>query len=274
MGAAPSSAADAAAPPSLSPLRLSVALRQKLGRGSHYNLKLLIRGDLQTGKSSLHRHLQGLPFAPQIASSRELAVAHVDWACPESADTVKLEVWDVVEADLCRKPAGLALAHRAVAAEASPPVSPAGGGESGSLTIDVWRGSHGAIVLFDPRKPWSLQHAVRSMGEAPAPLPVLLLANFSDQAGAASCGADVASGEVPWADVEAAAQDETRRSGRIVICDRCCMLSGAGLETVYRFVALPCARALGRPRARLPAPTCTRLLTACLTRQVLPRGAS
>ena len=76
---------------SVSPLRMSVQLRKKLSRGAHYNLRLLVRGDLQTGKTQLWRRLQGLPFAPNLPASTELGVAHVDWSDGASADVVKVE---------------------------------------------------------------------------------------------------------------------------------------------------------------------------------------
>ena len=56
-------------------MRMSIELRRKLGRGAHYNVRLLIRGDLQTGKTQLWRRLQGLAFAPEIQSSRSLSAA-------------------------------------------------------------------------------------------------------------------------------------------------------------------------------------------------------
>ena len=44
--------------------RLSIAMQRKLGRGTQINIRLVIRGDMQTGKTSLHRRLRGLPFEP------------------------------------------------------------------------------------------------------------------------------------------------------------------------------------------------------------------
>ena len=116
--------------PSLSPLRMSIDLRRKLGRGAHHNVRVLVRGDIGTGKTSLCRRLQSLPFVADLAPSRELEVAHVDWEPSDSADTVKCEVWDVVDADLSRRPAGLI----------ADGVRPAPADDPGPA--DVWRGSH------------------------------------------------------------------------------------------------------------------------------------
>ena len=79
-------------PASVSPLRMSIDLQRKLGRGATYNLKLLLRGDLQTGKTSMWRRLQGLPHSAGIPPTRELGVAHLDWTCDTSPDVVKCEV--------------------------------------------------------------------------------------------------------------------------------------------------------------------------------------
>ena len=37
---------------------MNVALQKKFARGVNYNLKLILKGDRNTGKSSLHRRLQ------------------------------------------------------------------------------------------------------------------------------------------------------------------------------------------------------------------------
>ena len=74
MGAALSSGADASSVQSTaSPLQLSVALRRKLGRGATYNVKVLLRGDAMTGKTSLLRRLQGLRPTPASFDSSEQA---------------------------------------------------------------------------------------------------------------------------------------------------------------------------------------------------------
>ena len=77
-------------PPSVSPLRMSIDLQRKLGRGVNVNLKLLIRGDLQTGKTSMWRRLQGLSYVARVEPSRELGVATLDWKCDTSPDQVKV----------------------------------------------------------------------------------------------------------------------------------------------------------------------------------------
>ena len=191
-------------------LRMSIELRRKLGHGSTLNMRLLIRGDLQTGKTSLFRRIQGMPHAPGLSPTTEIGVGHVDW-CPEwCEDRVKLEVWDVADsATVQRSEAkGLQSEHRTAA---DGPASP-GRERTPSLDasgLDVYREAHSMVLLVDQRKRWTLEYAQRSLESAPPRLPVLVLANFSD----------VASSTAPhafeWAEVAAlvAAEAEVTRRG-------------------------------------------------------------
>ena len=244
--------------PSLSPMRLSVALRRKLGRGANYNLRLLIRGDLQTGKTQLWRRLQGLGFAAELPTTRTLGTVHLDWTCERSPDVVKVEAWDVVDADLtrsAREPPGGSLTF----AHSQPGASP-----RSTATLDVWRGAHACVCTFDPRKRWTFAYAQRLLGDAPAHVPVLLLANFADLLDdappsapppapppaqppsssphggcSASGGSTDGSHTVPWCDVEQAARDETARTGRVVVCVRGSTADCRGLAAVHAFIQLP-----------------------------------
>ena len=56
-------------------------------------------------------------------------------------------------------------------------------------TIDVWRGAHGCVYLFDPRGagPFNTSHA---SSRTPAHLPALICANFSDVGGTAEVAWD------------------------------------------------------------------------------------
>eukprot|EP00966_Prymnesium_polylepis_P120984 2795829-Prymnesium_polylepis.1 len=198
-------------------LRLSVELRRKLGHGSTLNVRVLVRGDLQTGKTSLFRRMQGLAYAPALASTGAIGVGHVDW-CPEwCEDRVKLEVWDVVDSAtvLRSEPKGLQSEHRTAAAAtdgaAPEPRDPASDAPPAldASGVDVFRDAHAMVLLVDQRKRWTLEYAQRQLGSAPDALPVLLLSNFGDVVGAP--GASLA---FEWAEVAALAAAESERSGR------------------------------------------------------------
>jgi len=46
--------------------------------------------------------------------------------------------------------------------------------------IDVYKGCHGAILVFDITKPWTFDYVKKEVPEIPSHIPVLILANFTD----------------------------------------------------------------------------------------------
>ena len=206
---APQAQADPSAPQ-----RLSLALRRKLGRGAMYNLKVLVRGDMSTGKSSLVRRLQGLPFQADLPPTREITTGHIDWSAPDCEDTVKVEVWDVCDTAVSEQskrrsvvtgtPRGLALEH--------------GQGALDADNIDVFRGAHAVVYVFDPRKRWTLEYVQRQLHAVPPRLPVLILTGFADLL-AESEAAEVAD-VVPHEEVQRLAEAEAARRGSPVLSAR------------------------------------------------------
>ena len=142
-------------------------------QGCNYNLKIVIRGDKNTGKSCLLARLQGKPFIEEYSSTEEIQVASINWSYKNTEDIVKVEVWDVVDVAKKRKKlTGLKMAP--------------GEGEEfetglDASFIDVYKGCHGAILVFDITKPWTWDYVKKEVGEIPGNIPVLILANFTDQ---------------------------------------------------------------------------------------------
>ena len=102
----------------------------------------------------------------------EIDVASIQWNYKATDDIVKVEVWDVVDRGKKRKQLdGLKLAENEINLE------PALDAEF----VDVYKGAHGAILLFDVTKAWTFDYVKREAVKVPKHIPILLLANFIDK---------------------------------------------------------------------------------------------
>ena len=146
--------------PRETPLRISVDLRRRLGHGSTLNLRLLVRGDLQSGKTSLFRRMQGMPFVPDLSPTSQLGIGHIDWTPEWCEDRVKVEVWDVVDAATVQRSHGLITRANSVPETPSSPGRDAAAALDASA-VDVYRDAHAMILLIDQRKRWTLGASLR-----------------------------------------------------------------------------------------------------------------
>ena len=123
---------------------MNAALQRKFARGVNYNLKLLLRGDRNTGKSCLFQRLQGGSFVESYVPSDEIKVASIQWNYKATDDIVKVEVWDVVDRGKKRKQLdGLKLAEGSDMATFEPALD--------AEFVDVYKGAQGKvkpILLF------------------------------------------------------------------------------------------------------------------------------
>ncbi|ABO98319.1 predicted protein, partial [Ostreococcus lucimarinus CCE9901] len=152
-------------------------MRTKYGQGATYNFKLVLRGDVATGKSTLLRRLRGGTFVAAYETTKEIKTAHVSWrakSCPE--DVVALEVWDVVDKAPKRDVSdNLTLAKKASAAGSGAHTFPLD-----ATVMDVYRGAHACCVLVDPSKRWTFEYAMRELEKLPKHIPSALIMNFRD----------------------------------------------------------------------------------------------
>ena len=94
-----------------------------------------------------------------------------------------MQVWDVVDKGKKRiKLEGLKLA---AAAGADDECDAGNSGVDAALDaqfLDVYKGAHGVIFLFDITKQWTFDYIQREIKNVPGQIPILVLANFIDKA--------------------------------------------------------------------------------------------
>uniref|UniRef100_A0A094ZL35 Rab-like protein 6 n=1 Tax=Schistosoma haematobium TaxID=6185 RepID=A0A094ZL35_SCHHA len=72
-------------------------LQEKFSHGVDYNMKIVIRGDRNVGKSALLSRLKGEQFKEEYIPSNEIQLANIHWNHQNSQSVIKVEVWDVVD---------------------------------------------------------------------------------------------------------------------------------------------------------------------------------
>lgn len=137
-------------------------------------VKIIIKGDRNVGKSCLLERLQGKGFIDAYTPSEQISVASIQWSFKATEDVVKVEVWDVVDRGKARaRPTGLK-----ITTGAQIPDAPALDAEF----LDVYKGTHGVILMLDITKNWTFEYASKELPKIPSDIPVLLLGNHCDMA--------------------------------------------------------------------------------------------
>lgn len=77
---------------------MNKAIQQRIhSNKSTYNMKVIIRGDRQTGKSCLFHRLEGGGFVREHLSTAQIEITKVLWQYKTSDEMVTLEIWDIVD---------------------------------------------------------------------------------------------------------------------------------------------------------------------------------
>ncbi|KAI9021635.1 P-loop containing nucleoside triphosphate hydrolase protein [Phycomyces nitens] len=156
-------------------------------KGVQYNMKVVLRGDVMTGKSLLFNRLQGEEYEDTYQSTPQIQVANIPWQYKDSNDIVKIEIWDVVDKahnNSSKKGDGaIKLQHGAVPEDTSAALSTTESTELAldASTVDVYRNAQAALFLFDVTKPWTFDYVNQELANVPSNMTVLVLGNFCDK---------------------------------------------------------------------------------------------
>ncbi|XP_060927425.1 rab-like protein 6 isoform X2 [Limanda limanda] len=151
---------------------MNQSLQRRFAKGVQYNMKIVIRGDRNTGKSTLWHRLQGKKFVEDYIPTQEIQATSIHWNYKTTDDVVKVEVWDVVDKGKGKKRGdNLKLENEPqesddVALDAE--------------FLDVYKNCNGIIMMFDITKQWTFNYIERELPKVPTHVPVCVLGNHRD----------------------------------------------------------------------------------------------
>ncbi|XP_076845976.1 LOW QUALITY PROTEIN: rab-like protein 6 [Brachyhypopomus gauderio] len=162
---------------------MNQSLQRRFAKGVQYNMKIVIRGDRNTGKSTLWQRLQGGRFQEDYIPTQEIQVTSIHWNYKTTDDVVKVEVWDVVDkGQKIPLPEGIGKGKKrseALKLENEPQEA------ENELALDaefldVYKNCNGVIMMFDITKQWTYNYVLRELPRVPTHMPVCVLGNHRD----------------------------------------------------------------------------------------------
>ncbi|KAM4020754.1 rab-like protein 6 isoform 2-T2 [Anomaloglossus baeobatrachus] len=153
---------------------MNQVLQRRFAKGVQYNMKIVIRGDRNTGKTTLWHRLQGKKFMEEYIPTQEIQVTSIHWNYKTTDDIVKVEVWDVVD-----KGKGKKRGESALKLENEPQETDADLALDAEF-LDVYKNCNGVIMMFDITKQWTFSYITRELPKVPSHVPVCVLGNHRD----------------------------------------------------------------------------------------------
>ncbi|XP_067087445.1 rab-like protein 6 isoform X1 [Osmerus mordax] len=180
VGSEPGQLKDKNIPPGLQSMNQS--LQRRFAKGVQYNMKIVIRGDRNTGKSTLWHRLQGKKFLEDYIPTQEIQATSIHWNYKTTDDVVKVEVWDVVDkGQKYPLPEGVGKGKKLgenLKLENEPQQSDEVALDAEFL--DVYKNCNGVIMMFDITKQWTFDYISRELPKVPTHVPVCVLGNHRD----------------------------------------------------------------------------------------------
>ncbi|XP_064394924.1 rab-like protein 6 [Halichondria panicea] len=153
------------------------SLQKKFSKGIQFNIKILIRGDRNTGKTCLFHRMQGKQFTEAYIPTNEIQVTSILWSYKVTNDTVKVEVWDIVDKGRSQKKGGKSLLK--MFNEPSSDQDPANMPLDAEF-LDVYKGAHGVVFTYDMTKQWTWKYIEKEVPKVPLHIPIIIVGNFRD----------------------------------------------------------------------------------------------
>nr|CCA17792.1 GTPbinding protein Parf putative [Albugo laibachii Nc14] len=198
------------------------------------SLKILIRGAKGSGKTCLFHRLQGKPIPYEYESTYQIQVEKIQWRSCASLESVKCELWDVVD---CASSSGTDIAtttlrlpqHVPVISNGSHTLAPAD-----TRTVNIYHQAAVVIFLLNIADYNSFKYVREALSLVPRRIPIVIVGNFRDLG---------ANRQVFKEDIEELL-DKARNTGFEAdgvpdpMYFECCLKNCYGLKTLHRYFGI------------------------------------